>query len=80
VGMLIYPCLVALQRYFPTKFKDLNYAFVIVGCVSILALLTSIALTLKKEAVPAKKSDFIGYAVILAFCASIYFIARAVIN
>ncbi len=80
VGVFLAPCLFIGARYFPAASKSASYYLGISGCVIILAVLPLIFLRVKKDAVPAKRGDLIGYVAILVFCVSLYFVARAVIN
>jgi purine-cytosine permease-like protein len=80
IGVFVALCLFVGARYFPAASKSASYYLWIAGCVMILMLLPRIFVRAKREAVPSKRSDLIGYVAILAFCASLYFVARAMID
>jgi len=80
VGVILALCFFLLALYFSAASRVGSYYLGIVGSVLALAMLPFVFQRLKKEAVPAKRSDFIGYSVILAFCILIYFVVRAIIT
>ena len=49
------------------RYGAFEYTLLVTGVVLIFAAIPGIVRVAVKEAVPAKKSDFVGYAVILAF-------------
>jgi hypothetical protein len=62
VGVCFYAAMVLLSRHS----RAIDYALGIGPIIIFLALLPFMIVRAKKEAVPAKKSDWLGYAVIVA--------------
>ena len=76
LGVAILPTLIFGHRYVPNFDSVVQFG----GLILVLALLPFVFLKLKGQAVPAKKSDLLGYAVIIAFCVAMFFVARAVLT
>ena len=76
IGIAAVPAFVLLNRFFP-GFGD---AWMIVAPLLIIALLPAIFTRVKKQAVPAKKSDLFGYAAILAFCVVVAVVAGIILK
>ncbi len=62
------------------RYESFDYAMVVGSVVLILAGLPAVVIAAKKEAVPAKSLDWIGYAVILAALLAVAGIGYAVIR
>jgi hypothetical protein len=59
---------------------DATPFLVLALCIAGLMGLPRLIADAKKKAVPARRSDFIGYGVILALWAAIFFVARAMLR
>jgi len=78
-GILLVPVLVYLRKTgVIVRHGDFEYALTVIAVVGILASLPFVAMRGVKESVPAKKSDWIGYVVILAALAAVAYIAYRV--
>lgn len=76
LGVAILPALIFGHRYVPNSDSVVQFG----GLILVLASLPFVFFKLKGQAVPAKKSDLLGYVVIIAFCAAVIFVARAVLT
>ena len=76
LGAVCVPAVLLMRRYLPSA----GNAWTLVGPVIILPCLPAVFLRAKNEAVPARRSDLIGYAAVLACCAVVLLIARAIIT
>ena len=76
IGVGAVPAFVLLNRFFP----DFGDAWMIVVPLLIIALLPALFTQAKKQAAPSKKSDLIGYAVILAFCGVVAVVAGIILK
>ena len=75
-GACLAPALPLLER----RFASLGYFFVVSTVVLVFATLPVIVARAKKEAVPAKRSDLIGYAVIFAVLLAVAGVGYAVMR
>lgn len=80
LGLLLSPVILLGGAVIAKRFPTVEYAMVLAVCLGTIAWLPFFVRQAKKEAVPAKKSDFIGYAVILAVVLAVAGIGYAVIR
>jgi glucose dehydrogenase len=80
LGVLLSPAILLGGAFVAKRFPSLEYVAVVAVCLGIIAWLPFVVRQAKKEAVPAKKSDLIGYAVILAVLLAVSGIGYAVIR
>ncbi|MDI1250233.1 MAG: hypothetical protein PSV13_15330 [Lacunisphaera sp.] len=78
LGLLLSPAILLGGAVIAKRFPTLEYAMVLALCLGIIVWLPFFVRQMKKEAVPAKKSDFIGYAVIFAVLLAVAGIGYAV--
>jgi phage-related holin len=78
LGVLLSPAILLGGAAVAKRFPTLEYAMVVAVCLGVIAWLPFFMSRAKKEAAPAKKSDFIGYAAILAVLLLVAAIAYAV--
>ena len=80
VGLFGGPFIIAGYAMLTRRFPSIEFTVVICCSLGAIAALPRLVLQAKKEAVPAKRSDWIGYAVIALFCIVVYLIAREVVT
>ena len=79
-GVLAAPLVLTGYSVFVKRFPAVHEAIIFCLLLGTIAALPSFLARAKKDAVPAKRSDWIGYAVIALFCLMLFMIARAVIT